>query len=544
MSLPIRSKTEAERSAAIDDDFEVIETPVTNAAFSTTVTEDSRGTGNQRNSSDETKLPVTQELFNPLLDVTKANAATLSCNHGPIFHTKFDSQEPDFLYDAFVSGLPSEYRRSMECPACRQFMRNYGDLCVIENDGSLVPFLWPTDMEGVPEFWRQAVLNVVELFKDKVVGEELKINKKRDDLPVLGKPVTGAADVKDPIKKRNLLTRIAREAFVGCLSSLRTGMVGYLLECLREYQDFETIRMKWEAKANSLSYLRPIAPPSGENYEKVFAKLGFTLDDMRRVFLTMDQVPQSAILWSPVGAEASDKATENPKLIRLFKKLLRERQWKPEKQNDIKDSDVPCNDISFRRFVLSVLPNVVSIEYQVGATVPGYYFTTGRPGSKPIMAFHNEGGHTASWYTRSVPRPCKDMNLKPGWATVRSIISFPHMWDCFESAADGIDDEKAEKFKFKRYDIKYLFVLDGAAETTFGNGLCLFPTLMKGEFHGVRKSAEAFSAKREIEQPDNRSAQQVAGISVQKAPSKEEKPVIRVRTASGQESKYKIVLFE
>lgn len=76
-------------------------------------------------------------------------------------------------------------------------------------------------------------------------------------------------------------------------------MLGCLFECVREGQDFATVKMNWAKKAKSLSYLRPTAAPTVGNIEaaeKVFAKLGYTPYDLERIFLIYDQIHESAML--------------------------------------------------------------------------------------------------------------------------------------------------------------------------------------------------------------------------------------------------------
>lgn len=617
------SKTSSTYSASEDDDFEMVDAPL--PSIEVPVLEEEAC---QDHCNSDANLLGIAELFDPLLTLTQANAAALWKDHGPIFHTKLALPNKNSLYDAFLSGLPSAYRQAMTCSACRRFIRKYGDLCVVGDDGSLIPLLWPLAAEQVPEFWKRSYLNVVELFKNQVVGEELKLNSEGKKAKVLGTPVGGewthfsltcplsspayqaatlaqntqtsyemldriltdnsaetisqahhficddqlpyatshkapisylqgvvdkleAASVKDPIKRTNLVTRFAREAFVGCLSSLRSGMLGHLLQCIGEDQDFETIYKNWVEKAGPVTYLRPTALPSAGNIqaaEQTFDKLGYTRDDLRRVFLTLDQVPQSAILWAHADAETKDSASEKTLVAgtdthtsnstKLFSSVI------PKTPKYI--NEIPLQDISFRKFVQTVLPAAANVDYEVNVKVSGYFFTTGRPGSKPLMAFHNEGSHTASWYTYCNPRTSLLMDLKTGWSRVKAIVSFPHMWDEFESAADGLDDEKAQKFKFKRHDIRYLFVLQGAHDTTYHAGLGLFPTLLNSDFHGVRSTIEAFSSDGKIEQPDDPSTQQVAGVAVLKEPTTSDSlhPVLRVTTVKGKISHYKIVLFD
>lgn len=365
-------------------------------------------------------------------------------------------------------------------------------------------------------------------------------------------------DVVNSISRKNLITREARAAFPGCLSSLRGGMIGYLMECIDEGQDFETLRTNWARKVDPLSYMRPQAAPSIgniESAEKTLARMGYTQRDLERVHLTLDQVPRSGILWEPTGSPknqsqngntASSLSTATEGLSKsIFGNLM--SQAKLKATTTIYEA-APVTNISFRKFALSVLPKAASISLEIPhSNIRPYFFTTGKPGSKPIMSFHSDGDHTASWYTWGIPRPASYASLKPGWTTVNSIISFPHMWHHLSNASHALDQSKADAFKFKRHNIRFLFVLEGAKER-LDIDLALFPTLMRGEFHAVRKTIEEYSKKGKLEQPaQNKSSvqselQHVGGLAVVK--DSDHALVIGVKTKTGQLSRYKITLFE
>jgi hypothetical protein len=227
------------------------------------------------------------------------------------------------------------------------------------------------------------------------------------------------------------------------------------------------------------------------------------------VYLTLDQVPKSGILW-PSNAEsveplayAISKATLDNKTRepqRLFGNLL--ETARKSTKDTVPYADAPLQDCTFRKFVLAILPNVSELAILPAKEVQPFFFTTGKDNSKPIMSFHKEDSHTASWYTWGDPSAPKHATMKQEWTPVRGIVSFPHMWDEFTSAIDALDEVKAEEFKFKRHGIKYLFCVAGAREVRTDRNLCLFPTLMKGEFHSVRKTVEAFSQKGLMEEPE------------------------------------------
>lgn len=408
----------------------------------------------------------------------------------------------------------------MACQTCKHFVRQYGDLCVVGDDGNLIPLCWSLDLDRVPESYKEAVKCVANSFAKRTVGAEFILQ--RDHSQTLGTPHTGKwthlsmrierstpprnpkdtqsaittyimlsrmlrdnsieviqtahhliydnqlpfatshkpamtflkdtaeklEKVKGYTNRRNLITCYSREAFNGCLSALRGGMVGFLLELVADGDTFEEIKQKWVTKAGPLKYLQPTATPSVgniESAENIFRKLGYTPRDLERVYLTLKQVPQQAIMWSPVLDMTPQNTDTNPAPQKHFGSLLLE-----EVNPSLPDySEAPIKDCTFRHFALKVLPTAKTILVLPKEEVRPYFFTTGKEGSKPIMSFHQEGGHTASWYTWGNAGSAFAVGLKPEWTPVTAIITFPHMFDHFEKASDIFDAKKTEAFKFK-----------------------------------------------------------------------------------------------
>jgi hypothetical protein len=610
-----------------DDDFEIIDAPSKNILLSIRSKHEIATCQNpfcQFSHVSREEECASERAIEPLITVMQATAAAFETK-GPIFHAKISSAyDRDLIFDAFTSVLPVQYRRIMNCSACKQFCQQYGDLCIIEDDGGLIPLAFPTTVTHVPEYYKQSVQTVVNLFAGKAVGDEFNIQSETGR--TLGFPTKGgwnhlsivleklpvartndsmnaqdtntsftmlnrilednspeviarvyhiihenqlpyaeshkapltflqttvekltAQNAKNPIKRTNLITKLARSAFPGCLSSLRGGMLGYLFECVNKGQDFDTLKHNWMTKADPLSYMRPTAAPSTgnvESAEKIFARMGYTPRDLERVFLTLDQVPQSAILWasSSTLSWASESSTsyekeDVSKTSKLFGHLL------PPKYSKLAPTsytDAPINEVSFRHFVLKILPTISTMEALPTDPLQPYFFTTGKPGSKPIMSFHSGGSHTASWYTWGHAGALSNASLKEKFTPVKAVITFPHMWDDL-AAPEVLDEAKVESFKHKRHGIRLLFVLAGAKEKV-NPGLCLFPTLMKGEFHSVRKTVEACSNSGRLEQPE--AGDHVGGICVEKnKPEGDRGILLGVRTKGGQVSRYRITLFE
>lgn len=295
-----------------------------------------------------------------------------------------------------------------------------------------------------------------------------------------------------------------------------------------------------------VSYLRPTTAPSAGNIataEKTFAELGYCERDLERFFLGANQIPASAVLWSPKSKNAHQ--TSNPKtdktenLVKLFSHLVPKELL----MTDVGFIDAPIRDISFRKFVLKVLPEAASISTILKDEFQPFFLTTGHEGTKPIMSIHRKGSHSACWYTRHKAITPANANLKSGVPiSITQIISFPHMWDHFLHPIDALDEHKVEAFPHKRNDIRYLFVLDGAKDTQNNSGLALFPTLMKSEFHGVRSTVESFNRSRKLGEVPMEMGSAVGGLIVAKEGSP--KFVVKVRNMEVQVSRYRIALFE
>jgi hypothetical protein len=127
-----------------DDDFEVIEVPKPDHEHQQPTTTSSiyavKGCGSpycQSSHVSREEEMASERAIEPLLDIMRVNAKSLS-NKGPIFHALFYSNRYSIV-NAFADGLPVDKRRIMNCTACKRFMKQYGDLCVVAEDGSLTP---------------------------------------------------------------------------------------------------------------------------------------------------------------------------------------------------------------------------------------------------------------------------------------------------------------------------------------------------------------------------------------------------------------------
>lgn len=337
----------------------------------------------------------------------------------------------------------------------------------------------------------------------------------------------------------NLVSHYAASAFIGAISQLRSGALSTLLDDIKAGKTFEAVQDSWQNIAGPTRYMRPTALPSAGQIaaaEALFASLGVTANDMRRKYLGPDEIPKHAYLWKHRDPASSGTGGVfggiTPKNAPASKKMSIE-------------SPV-ATPTSFARLVCDILPRARKVEYDVLDVAWIFFFITGLPGTKPLMQWHDDD-NLSSWYTRSSPIRMPDKGLRKGWAEVRAIVGFPHMWsdmrvgDMKENVPSS-DEECKKWFLHLHHGLQYLIQLCDAREDTM-DSLCLFPTLLKSEFHGVRQTIEAYSAKGSVE--DTPGHHHVGGVMVGKSDfgSGSREHIFRITGEKGQREMYKVVMF-
>ncbi|KAF4613436.1 hypothetical protein G7Y89_g15451 [Cudoniella acicularis] len=180
-----------------DDDFEIIDaqSPPATGLHVVSMAEAELPIRQKKVSPDEEE--TTERAIKPLVSLMQ-ETTKLQEKSGPIFQRAAiekdgsSSHVRDNIFEAFVTGLPVEEQQMMNCNACKKFMSQYGDLCTVGEDGSLLPLMWPTDTEKVPQYYRKSVEHVLTLLETSggTVGDEFAIQDKAGR--VLGVPKTGA----------------------------------------------------------------------------------------------------------------------------------------------------------------------------------------------------------------------------------------------------------------------------------------------------------------------------------------------------------------
>jgi hypothetical protein len=125
-----------------------------------------------------------------------------------------------------------------------------------------------------------------------------------------------------------------------------------------------------------------------------------------------------------------------------------------------------------------------------------------------------------SWCTHYGTADVAAHGFYSGWTPVPYIIPFPHLWDGIPATtAFPLSEDMATAFKYyhSKNGFRYLIGLEGIEEPD-NLELCLFPTLTKSEFYGVRSTIERYSKMGKIERPQG--AAMVGGIEIDRSSRK------------------------
>lgn len=478
-----------------------------------------------------------------------AVAARVAAATGPLFTTSSAD-----LLQTFLAALPPEDRQGYTCGACRRFFDAYGGLVTVSEHGALRSVLW-ADLE-VPDYFAAAVAALDRAVRGATIrGVFLRAEE------TWGKPVTGpwrhlsgqpsvqvrykfspvqtaaqaraekaqdyetlqrglaefpAAQVAVAVRllesealyrsekvlgvatwlrdlhearakvqgtaRDNLVWRAVAMAPPG-FCHVKSTMIGTLLEDIAAGLDFETLKRRFADKMRPDLYQRPQAPPSAGNIasaEKIVAQLQ-SAGALRRRYARLSEV---VALWRP---RAEPQAP--PKGV--FGHLLPTSKAKPVEGGEV--------TITWEKFQRTVLSGAERIELLVpsGNSSFGALVTASDPEAPPILQWdRDERRNPFSWYFYVNGSRAQRWNLVPGaWVPVTAITLKPSMWT----------SEMSHQGK------GVFFLLQGCRDVERGVGLALFPETLRAEYHAIRKTIEAFSARGDL---DGREEADACGVGM------------------------------
>lgn len=471
------------------------------------------------------------------------------------------------LYQAYLDALPSEARQHYNCHRCKEFIERYGGLAVqIDGSGIIESAFWSESPSACPEFFRPAAAalskivrkaNITGVFissekvygtpsttergvgewnhffampsahnihyhipktADQVMAEKaqeyimltaalekypMKVVKKAVGLikaesifrsEKFSGPANWFLDLHNAIAKKpaelksNIIWLAVSRAPAGFChvgSSVLATMFDDIAAGLTNAQ----IAKRFGKKTDGIVYQRPQAAPSEGNKqqaEKLFATTGAAAS-LKRRYARLEELN---LVWMPVP---TNRPSEDG-VFASVKTKGKKRQAGPEA---IQNKPVKITWVKFQE---TVLKDALSIKFY---TTPrkNYcgFLTAVDPTSPPIILWDTPAKRNPfSWYYLEGISAPQQWNLPlMSWVDVTGICYKPSMWnDQYIQFGKGV-----------------MFVLDGCKDIRKnGNpGLCIFPEILKNDYHGVRSTIEAYSNENELEGWDQSSASGVMG---------------------------------
>ncbi|HEY9791466.1 MAG TPA: hypothetical protein V6D22_13765 [Candidatus Obscuribacterales bacterium] len=491
-------------------------------------------------------LPSIQQHFN---EVIKRNGPAL-----------FEVETEEDLWEVYLNTLPDE-RQEHNCHCCKRFIRTFGSLASIKEDGTLESAIWTGDthffyaatFEAMAEAVRRGKVVGVALFKDeawgtalsggwthfaitppdKVAHKHLTLTPgqmravKREDRRTL---LHGLADFGRDIVAQ-AATLLEAEALYRSEKVL--GPVRFLLQ-MHDLPAKNRENLIWRAVAHApVGFCQPRSTMIGTLLEDIAAGLSF--EEVKRRFNSkmnplQYQRPQAAPRAGNI--EQAEKLVAQlgiePALHRRFARLDEiQTIWKPpvtEKPargtvfghlptyNNVTPAPLAMSAkaITWEKFARTVLPNATKIEIFMESRMSFCALVTATNADAPqILQWNNP----FSWYVYQGLSAPEHWSLQRGaWIDVTGVALQPSMWD----------NENKNQHQGK----SAIFILQGCKDTREA-GLGLFPEILKSELHGIRATLEAYSRSRQLTGREEASANGIR-VGETQAPNK-----IRVTTALG-----------
>lgn len=495
--------------------------------------------------------------------------ARVAAGCGPLLSATADADDltrkvmEGALWASYLGNLPPDRRAHYDCRACEHFIRRYGGLVVVHDDGSTSSVLWSPasdEYDQLPEFFRHSVEAMCRFVEARpVCGVFL------DAATVWGTPHTGTwthlcgepgeksvfavsalESVTQAVAARRegfgmviraliefpaavaaqALEVLALEAvpngekalgvakwFAGLHEAVQRAdgyrsravrrtnlvwravamsppafhhvsstMIGTLMADLKAGKPMAEVRRAWVAKMDPGRYMRPQAAPTAGQVDaanKVAEKLGISPAHLARRFVRLAEIPAQARLWSP-------PVQHTPKSFGgggTFDSV------RPVVEPPAPATNLPETVMTWEKFARTVLGEALEVRFLTPESPASFYglLTATDPAAPPLLQWDGLEGlprNPVSWYVERTGSYAVRWGLgnHTRWVKVNAVLSPPYRWN----DRPGL---------FSHHEDRAFLVLDGAKDSV-PPSLCLFPTLLRSEFHGVRAVIEKYSNDR------------------------------------------------
>lgn len=283
--------------------------------------------------------------------------------------------------------------------------------------------------------------------------------------------------VKNKRTRENILWYAAARAPAG-FCHVRSTMIGTLLEDLADPgKTVEDAKRAFASKMHPLQYQRPTAGPTEAQIaeaEKVMERLR-TARALERRFARLEDLE---LFWKP-------ERKEEFKAGGLFGHL------RPNKGGAFDTGGVSA--MTWEKFARQVLPGAERIELNVPAHGPFLAFVTAaHPDAPPMLQWDSEERRNpVSWYVYHGGSYAERWGVRPGWRELTGITLLPPMWGGRNYPNEGRG---------------VVLVIDGARDVNHEKSGGFFVESLKSEYHGIRRTLEAYMMQAPIEGKSEASA--------------------------------------
>lgn len=445
------------------------------------------------------------------------------------------------LFDAYLDALPSD-RQIHNCTSCRRFVKEYGALVTITEDGQTIPAMW----DICPDFYRLSVLTLAKTVRRAKVTGPYMSNQSTWGIPHTGPwnhlavNVGVAANFRDRLLTPKQAMAAKREDFRTVATALADFTPAVLAEALRLLEteslqrsekfvapvkwliDLQTRRasLKGPSRDNVLwlaiasapdGFCHPRASVVGSLLEDIAA--GKPFEEVRRAFAAKThgliyQRPQAAPTAGNIAA--AEKIVEAlgiaPSLDRRFARLEDlETIWTPIDKSPSSTGagvfghltakgDVPVAPLNIPAVTMTwakfqgVMATAEKIDLMTPSGPANFsaFLTAVHADAPPILRWdREEKRNPVSQYVYHNGSLASDWRLQANtWGAVTAISKRANLWgdNPLPHLGDGVT-----------------LVLAGAVDTRTGQGNALFPETLRNDLHQVRSTIEAYSRRAPIE---------------------------------------------
>lgn len=487
--------------------------------------------------------------------------------------------DPDLLWSEYLGGLAPEARQHHTCHACREFVRRFGGLVKIAEDGRAYPVFWG-GVDGAYGESHERVRRAVAAAR--VTGVHLSGEQ------VWGRPTTGEwhhlSVVPDRVHPRSPLKTAAQAAAekredygVLCrgLADFPLDVVERALTIIESDQLYRDEKIAGPARwLRDLHLMRAAAkdhrqrdnvtwravaaaPPGfcharntmiGTLLEDLTAGLPFDAiksrfdSKMNPLQYQRPQAPPSAGNLARAEKIVAELRSAGA-LERRFARLedVQSFVWRPAVAPTARSGGagpvfghltpkgvapaatemrIPATTMTWRKFAEEVLPGAERIELLVPSTGTMQLLAlcaAVRPDSPPILQWDREDRrNNVNWYVYPGGSAPDRWNLVPGRSVaVTGITRFPHQWDPDRTYPHHMEGA--------------VLILEGCRDLRPLGGAALFPEVLRAEYREIRSSIEAYSRVAKIQGAEDATA---CGLDLRKG-AKWQNVTLRVTSANG-----------